>query len=142
MRRKALGADRCFYCPESEIPCLEIDHPVGKKRDSEFTNIVCRNCHRKVELDRDIAQLTKNGLHKQRESKNERFHSYLLLMALFLESVATQIESPGGSSPLIVKVLRSAVASLRHNAKEIPRMNVPRTKQNKRRKSGTLRQPK
>jgi hypothetical protein len=42
VRRKELGyATRCFHCPESELFCLENDHPVTEKlvrygKDSPF----------------------------------------------------------------------------------------------------------
>jgi len=134
MRRKELGADRCFYCPESEIACLELDHPVGEKRDREFKVVDCRNCHRKIEFDRDVAKLTKNGQHIQRESKNERFRRYLLLMALFFESIAKVLESPHASHELVAQALRAAAASFRRKAKEVPDINFSRTRGRKKQK--------
>ena len=113
MRRKFLGADCCFYCPESNTSCLERDHPVGCKRDPRFFRAVCRNCHRKLELQRDLNGLTKNGLHKTRESKQKDHVSYLLLLALDQESIAEVLESPNASLPLIAAALRSTAASLR-----------------------------
>lgn len=118
MRRKFLGADRCFYCPESNLSCLELDHPVAQKRDRRFVRADCRNCHRKVELERDLHGLTKNGLHKTRESKQESHVSYLLLLAFDQESIAEVLESSDASLPLIAAALRSTAASLRRTAKK------------------------
>lgn len=66
MRRKHLGSANpyCFYCGESDAACLEKDHPVGREQDKDLTCVVCRNCHRKVELGRDVSNLTKNGQHR------------------------------------------------------------------------------
>lgn len=66
MRRKYLGSDHpsCFYCDQSDIDCLELDHPLGREHDEAFTRIVCSNCHRKSEAERDLARLTKNGQHR------------------------------------------------------------------------------
>ena len=70
MRRKDMGyATRCFYCEETEIFCFEIDHPVTRELDEEFTRVVCRNCHRKLEARRDIKRLTKNGKHQRGNRK-------------------------------------------------------------------------
>jgi hypothetical protein len=142
MRRKYLGADRCFYCPQSSIPSLELDHPVGKKRDKEFKRAVCRNCHREREFERDVAQLTKNGQHKRWQSKNEKFHFYLLLMALDHDSIANALESPHASPTLIARALRSAAASLRRRVKEVPDISVLRTRRDKGRKQRRRPQPK
>ena len=126
MRRKALGgADRCFYCLESDISCLELDHPVGCKRDPKFVRAVCRNCHRKLELERDLHGLTKNGLHKTGESKQEGHASYLTLLALDLESIAEALESPGASTSLVIAALKSTAASLRRQAAKSSSMNQP-----------------
>src|SRR5271155_4417218 len=69
MRRKQLGSDRCFYCGESDVSCLEIEHPVTRKLDAKFTRAVCRNCHRKLEMNRDLGKLTKNGLHTRHNAQ-------------------------------------------------------------------------
>jgi len=119
MRRKKLGADRCLHCPESDIWCLESDHPVGEKRDEKFHRPVCRNCHRKRESLRDFHGLTKNGLHKRREPKIERHISYLLLLALDQESIAEALESEHASIPLTVAALKATAASLRRQADKI-----------------------
>lgn len=83
MRRKALGSDNpcCFYCGESNIACLEIEHPVGREHDKTFTRIVCRNCHRKLEVRRDVAKLTKNGQRQTPETERESFCNYILRLA-------------------------------------------------------------
>lgn len=54
----------CVYCGETAIECLELHHVVGRKLDSKFKEIHCRNCHRKIEFRRDIAGLSSNGIHK------------------------------------------------------------------------------
>ena len=118
MRRKFLGADRCFYCPEPNMSCLEREHPVGVKRDPRFIRAVCRNCHRKLELQRDLHGLTKNGVHRTRESKQKSHVSYLFLLALDQESIAAALESPNASLPLVAAALRSTAASLRRKAAE------------------------
>ena len=119
MRRKALGGDRCFYCPESDIWCLESDHPVGEKRDEKFHRATCRNCHRKREAERDLHGLTKNGLHKKRQSKVERHISYLLFLALDQESIAETLESEHASIPLTAAALRATAASIRREVDRI-----------------------
>jgi hypothetical protein len=83
MRRKFLGSDNpsCFYCDEPEIACLELEHPVGREHDKNFTRIVCRNCHRKLELRRDVAQLTRNGRRQAPEDDVESLLNYLMRMA-------------------------------------------------------------
>jgi hypothetical protein len=117
------------------MSCLELDHPVGEKRDKRFTRAACRNCHRKLELQRDLHGLTKNGVHKTRESKQKSHVSYLLLLALDQESIAAALESPSASLPLIAAALRSTSASLRRKATEFGShsTNSSETKQMKRR---------
>lgn len=130
MRRKFLGADRCFYCPESGISCLELDHPVGWNRDRYFVRADCRNCHRKLELNRDLHGLTKNGQHKAHESLRESHVYYLLLLALDQESIAKALESPHVSIPLVRAALRSTAASLRRQSAKIqarPQANPSKT---------------
>ena len=67
-RRKARQVDRlggltpiCSYCGETSIECLELHHPTGVRLDPDFVEVRCRNCHRKIELQRDVANLTNNG---------------------------------------------------------------------------------
>ena len=67
-RRKARQVDRlsgltpiCVYCGETAIECLELHHVPGRKLDADFVEVRCRNCHRKIELQRDLANLTGNG---------------------------------------------------------------------------------
>src|SRR5271167_4137622 len=112
-RRKQLGSDRCFYCGESDLSCLEIEHPVTRKLDAKFTRAVCRNCHRKLELKRDLGKLTKNGLHKSDESKRERLRRYLRLIAEDQDSMAELLESPRASLQHISEALQATSASLR-----------------------------
>ena len=119
-RRKHLGAGGCFYCSQSNIECLERDHPVGVKRDPMFTRVSCRNCHRQREMERDLARLTKNGLHKKHEASAEKIRSYLLLLAMDQESIATVLESPNASPGLIAAALRSTADSLRRQAAFLP----------------------
>jgi hypothetical protein len=90
-RLAKLGPDsKCFYCPESDIACLELEHPVGQDRDVKLTRVVCRNCHRKREWERDIAGLTTNG-HHEKESAEESFYKYLLLLAADHEATAASL---------------------------------------------------
>ena len=67
-RRRARQADRlcgltaiCAYCGETAIECLELHHVSSRTIDSDFVEVRCRNCHRKIELQRDCANLTGNG---------------------------------------------------------------------------------
>jgi len=114
-RRKELGSDnpRCFYCPESDLPCLEIDHPVTEELDPKFTRIECRNDHRKLELKRDVAGLTHNGRRGVKESKGIQLRRYLLLLAEDLDSIAAV------SPEAIAAELRATAASLRRKAAEL-----------------------
>jgi hypothetical protein len=61
-RRKVRQVDRlggltpiCVYCGETAIECLELHHITGSKLDADFVEVRCRNCHRKIELQRDVA---------------------------------------------------------------------------------------
>jgi hypothetical protein len=45
---------------------------VGRKLDSQFKEVRCRNCHRKIEFQRDLAGLTSNGIHAARGPKGPR----------------------------------------------------------------------
>jgi len=119
MRRKFLDAERCFYCKESNTFCLELDHPVGRDRDIRFIRAVCRNCHRRLEFNRDLSGLTKNGQHKTHESLRDSHVYYLLLLALDQESIAEALESPHVSIPLVRAALRSTASSLRRESAEI-----------------------
>jgi hypothetical protein len=117
-RRKFLGADRCFYCPESRMAALEQEHPVGIQRDPKFHRAVCRNCHRNLEMLRDAAGLTKNGCHKKRESRDEKRRAYMCLLAFDQESIADALESPYSDNSLIAVALRRTATSLRCRAME------------------------
>ena len=109
-------ASRCFYCPETDPFCFEKDHPVTKALDPLFQRTVCRNCHRKLEIDRDTKSLTKNGLHRVRESEREKAKRYDLLLAEDLDSIADVVQSPHASSDSIAAALRAAASSLRRTA--------------------------
>ena len=125
-RRKQLGyPDRCFYCPESDVLCFEEDHPVTEKLDPIFKRVVCRNDHRKLEARRDLAGLTKNGLHEATESEREGLRRYLLLVAEDQDSIAELLETPVASLSLIVAALKSTAASLRRKAESSPYLNWP-----------------
>src|SRR6266849_7183925 len=95
-RRREMGyASRCFYCPEADPFCFENDHPeVTRALDLLFERTVCRNCHRKLEINRDNKSLTKNGLHRVRESEREKARRYDLLLAEDLDSIADVVQSP------------------------------------------------
>jgi hypothetical protein len=116
-RRKEMGyASRCVYCPETDPFCFEKDHPVTRALDPLFDRTVCRNCHRKLEINRDIKRLTKNGLHRVRESAREKAQRYDLLLAEDLDSLADVLQSPHASPDLIAAALRAAASSLRRTA--------------------------
>jgi hypothetical protein len=121
-RRKELGyATRCPYCPETDISCFEIEHPVTKKLDPYFTRAVCRNCHRKLEFRRDVKGLTKNGIHDPDETELDKLKRYLLLMAEDLASFREEAqECPELSRETILADYRSREASLRRIANAPP----------------------
>jgi 5-methylcytosine-specific restriction endonuclease McrA len=99
MRRKYLGSadPKCFYCGESDIECLEIEHPLGRNRDPKRTRIVCRNCHRKLEMKRDLAGLTNNGKHNVEESPSEEMRTFLLRLADDHEATADSLRRKADS---------------------------------------------
>lgn len=117
MHRKALGADRCFYCPESELTGLVVEHPVSRELDPYFVRAVCTKCHGKLEFERDVKQLTKNGQHTRPQSNIERLRRYHLLLAEDQESIADSMDSPHSSRPLVQNALRATAASLRRIAR-------------------------
>lgn len=120
-RRKQLGSDnpRCFYCPESDLPCLELDHPVTEELDPKFTRIECRNDHHKLELKRDVTELTNNGRRGVKESKRAQLRRYLLLLAEDQDSIADVVLSPNASPELVAAALRATAASLRRKVGEL-----------------------
>ncbi len=125
-RRKEMGyASRCFYCPETDPFCFEKDHPVTKALDLLFERTVCRNCHRKLEINRDTKGLTKNGLHRVRESAREKAQRYDLLLAEDLDSIADVVQSPHASPDLIAAALRAAASSLRRTASTLHSPPLP-----------------
>jgi hypothetical protein len=121
MRRKQLGyPTRCFYCPETDIFCYELDHPVTECLDPDFKRAVCRNCHRKLEASRDIKGLTKNGQHNINESETEALQRYLLLIAEDEDSQAELLQdAPTTPIELIVAASRARAASLRRKAQAV-----------------------
>ena len=121
-RRKEVGyATRCFYCPETDLFCFEIEHPVTKELDERFQRAVCRNCHRKLEFQRDIKGLTKNGQHNVNETEYERLKRYLLLMAEDLASVSEEFQECSDlSREAIVADYKARAASLRRIANAPP----------------------
>jgi hypothetical protein len=120
-RRKELGSDnpRCFHCLESDLSCLELDHPVTEDLDPLFERPECRNDHRKLELKRDLAGLTNNGRRGVKESKLVQFRRYLLLLAQDQDSIAEVVLSPNASPHLVAAALRATAASLRRKAGEL-----------------------
>jgi len=121
-RRKEVGyATRCFYCPETDIFCFEIEHPVTEKLDERFKRAVCRNCHRKLEFQRDIKGLTKNGQHNVNETEHEKLKRYVLLMAEDLASVGEELQDSSDlSREAIVADYQARAASLRRIANSPP----------------------
>ena len=118
MRRKQLGyATRCFYCSESDIYCLEEDHPVSFELDRDFKRAVCRNCHRKLEAARDIRKLTKNGQHNVIESERQALQRYLHLLAEDQETIAEHVFTT--PPELIATALQKTAASLRRKAQAL-----------------------
>ena len=121
-RRKEVGyATRCFYCPETDIFCFEMEHPVTKELDPFFKRAVCRNCHRKLEFQRDIKGLTKNGQHDVNETEHEKLKRYILLMAEDLSSVGEELQECSDlSRETIAADYKSRAASLRRIANDPP----------------------
>jgi hypothetical protein len=85
-RRKVRQVDRlggltpiCVYCGETAIECLELHHVTGRKLDADFVEVRCRNCHRKIELQRDVANLTGNGERKAKTLQNDEIIRLRLL---------------------------------------------------------------
>jgi hypothetical protein len=79
----------CIYCDETSIECLELHHVVGKKLDSTLMEIRCRNCHRKIEYQRDVLGLTRNGIRTAAVlNRNEISRLRLLGLAESHESTA------------------------------------------------------
>ena len=85
-RRKVRQVDRlggltpiCIYCGENAIECLELHHVTGRKLDGDFVEVRCRNCHRKIELQRDVANLTDNGERKSQPPTNNEIMRLRLL---------------------------------------------------------------
>ena len=98
-RRKVRQQDRlggltpiCAYCGEMAVECLELHHVVGRKLDKCFVEVRCRNCHRKIELQRDLVNLTRNGERGSKESaRGEVIQLRLLGLAEGHESTAAAL---------------------------------------------------
>jgi hypothetical protein len=125
-RRLELGSNnpQCFYCGESDIACLELDHPVTRGLDPVFKRVVCRNCHRKLEIRRDVSGLTKNGQHDTTRSEGEARCDYLLLLAEDQDSIAELLLSTTASPESIAAALRSTAASMRRKARPQSQMGI------------------
>lgn len=106
MRRKTLGSDQpsCHYCGESDIACLEVEHPLGREYDKTFTRIVCRNCHRKLEMERDVAKITKNGKPRAPETDQQSFRNFVSRVAHDLEVTSDSIRRRMALSDEVSKV--------------------------------------
>lgn len=124
-RRKELGSDdpSCFFCPESDVECLELDHPVTEDLDEKFKRPVCRNHHRKLELNRDLLRLTHNGRRGVQESQRDQLRRYILLLAEDQDSIAERLLQPGASIASVAAAIRAAAASLRRKASEVATLN-------------------
>lgn len=120
-RRKELGSDNpcCLHCGETRIECLEIDHPVTKELDPKLKQIECRNDHRKLELKRDLAGLTRNGRRGVKESKRDQLRRFLLLVVEDIEVKSDLLKSPKASRQLIAEALQATLASLRRKANSL-----------------------
>jgi len=120
--RKRVGyATRCFYCPETDIFCFELEHPVTVGLDEYFKRAVCRNCHRKLESERDVKGLTHNGKHNVTEKGSEKQKRYGLLMAEDLESVVELLQqAPDTPIALIIADYKARAASLRRTVNSLP----------------------
>jgi len=121
-RRREVGyATRCPYCHETDIFCFEVEHPVTKELDPYFKRAVCRNCHRKLEFQRDIKGLTKNGRHDVNETEHQKLKRYVLLMAEDLASFGEQLKVCSDlSREAIVADYVARAASLRRIANAPP----------------------
>jgi len=114
-------ATRCFYCPETDIFCFELEHPVTVGLDEYFKRAVCRNCHCKLEFQRDVKGLTQNGQHNVNESEPDKLKRYIQLMAEDLDSVAALLQrSPNFPIELIIADYKARSASLRRTANAPP----------------------
>lgn len=93
-KRKTLGSDNafCFYCGESRSACLDKDHPFGRAHDNDFTRFVCSNCHRQIEMERDIAGVTKNGKRPGPETHEESLLNLLMRLAHDQRATAESID--------------------------------------------------
>jgi hypothetical protein len=126
MRRKELGyATSCFYCPESELFCLENDHPLTEELDPLFKRVDCRNCHRKLEARRDLKGLTKNGRRDVHETEREKLRRFLLLVAEDQETIAEAVTST--PPPMVAQALIKTAAALRRKADSLPQWMFPTT---------------
>jgi hypothetical protein len=117
-RRKELGSSNpsCVSCGESDIECLEKEHPLTEELDREFKRVECRNDHRRKELNRDLKGLTKNGKRNLEESERQCERRVLLLYAEDLDFLAERIKSPDFSRERASEELAKTVNSMRRRA--------------------------
>jgi hypothetical protein len=98
-----------------------MEHPVTERLDKYFRRAVCRNCHRKLEIQRDIKGLTHNGKRDVGDSGPEKHKRYLLINAEDLDSIAELLESaPDFPIQLIIADYKARAASLRRFANVVP----------------------
>ena len=69
----------------------ELAHLKEREHDKAFTRIVCRNCHRKLEMGRDVAKLTKNGKRQAPETEDESLFNYCMRFADDLETSSASL---------------------------------------------------
>jgi hypothetical protein len=74
----------CYMCGETDPDCLQLDHPTSRKRDPDFTVILCANCHCKETYKREDAGIPMCREHTEEELTRMR----LLAVAAFQESSA------------------------------------------------------
>lgn len=117
-RRKELGSSNpsCVSCGESDIECLENDHPITEDLDPEFKRVECRNDHRRKELNRDLKGLTKNGQRNTKETERQRERRMWLLHAEDLEFLAERIKAPDFPRERASEELMKTVKSMRRRA--------------------------
>ena|ERR1051325_4586753 len=120
-RRKDLGSDNpsCLHCGESDIFCLELDHPVTEGLDKDFKRVECRNDHRRLEFKRDVEGLTTNGQHDVDKTDTEQLRRYLLLHALDLESLSKVLLTEKASRERVADELLKTVVALRRKAEKM-----------------------
>ncbi|MFY9559612.1 MAG: hypothetical protein WAQ52_05195 [Terriglobales bacterium] len=117
-RRKELGSSNpsCVSCGESDIECLENDHPITEDLDPQFKRVECRNDHRRKELNRDLKGLTHNGKRNTKETERQRECRMWLLHAEDLEFLAERMKQPDFPRERASEELLKTVNSMRRRA--------------------------